>query len=84
MRRWWQAAWVVGVLEGWSRSVQVWVRSTPPWVWETRRVRPPLSLEQTYYPARGTRGVELIPLDAYMQEVEELLFICTAPSEERE
>jgi len=74
MRRWWQAAWVAGVLEGWSRSVRVWTRRAPAWVWERRDRRPPLSLETAYYPARSARGVVLVPKDAYLQEVETLLF----------
>ncbi|ADR35472.1 hypothetical protein [Oceanithermus profundus] len=83
MRRWWQAAWVTGVLEGWSRSVRVWTHRAPAWVWEQRQARTPLSLGLPYYPARGARGIELVPKDAYLQEVEDLLFTCTAPPEER-
>ena len=43
---------------------------------EVRRyqeVRTPLSLEHPYYPARGERGIELLPKDRYFEEVESLL-----------
>ena len=38
-----------------------------------REVRRPLSLEHPYYPARGERGIELLPKDRYLAEVETLL-----------
>lgn len=75
MRRWWQAAWAWGVIEGWSRSVGAWVRRPPAWVRQQRSPRTALTLEHPYYPARGERGVVLVPKDAYLQEVEDLLFI---------
>jgi len=43
---------------------------------EVRRHQEPrrrLRLDQPYYPARGSRGYELVPKDAYLEEVERLL-----------
>jgi hypothetical protein len=78
MRRWWRVAWVTGVLGGWSRSAQAWARRAPAWVREQRNARTPLTLEHPYYPARGEHGVVLVPKDAYLQEVENLLFTSAA------
>lgn len=36
-----------------------------------------LDLEGSYYLARGSRGPVLLPYDSYMEQVEELLSICT-------
>ena len=50
------------------------VRRTPPA--EVRRHHLPrlqLSLSQPYYLARGSQGYELLPKDAYLEEVEALL-----------
>ncbi len=38
-----------------------------------RAPRPEPRLDTPYYPARGSRGLELIPKDRYMREVETLL-----------
>ena len=81
MRRWWKAAWVAGVLEGWSHVAQAWLRRPTARVWEQRQPRLRLELDRPYYPARGSRGIALVAKDAYLQEVEDLLFTCTAPLE---
>ncbi len=81
MRRWWKVAWVAGVLEGWSHVARVWLRRPHAWVWEQRQARTGLELERPYYPARGSQGIVLVPKDAFLQEVEDLLFTSTAPPE---
>ncbi len=74
MAGWWRVAWMTGLLAGLGRGVRVWARPVKAWVWEQRTPRPELSLETSYYPARGERGVVFLPRDEYLQEVEDLLF----------
>ncbi len=51
-----------------------WTRPPVAWVRERRDACTALALEQRYYAARGERGVVLVPKDAYLQQVEDLLF----------
>ena len=68
--------WVMGFVGALSRALEGrWTRTPAAWVRERRDARVALSLEQRYYAARGERGVELVPKDAYLQQVEDLLFI---------
>ncbi len=67
--------WVMGFVGALSRAFEGrWTRAPVAWVRERRDARTTLSLEQRYYAARGERGVELVPKDAYLQQVEDLLF----------
>ena len=55
------------------RGVLTSARTPVALVRRHRESRDPLDLERTYYPARGSRGYELVPKDRYLAEVEALL-----------
>lgn len=61
------------------RGVMASARTPVALVRRHREIRDPLDLDRSYYPARGSRGYELVPKDAFMAEVEALLEEVTRP-----
>ena len=68
-----RVVWLAMVLASERVAVGIWSVLRPAEVRRHREPRRPLRLDQPYYPARGSRGYELIPKDAYLEEVEGLL-----------
>jgi len=74
----WRRLRVLGFLGLLASTVShAWVRPPLARVRRNPDVRRAPTLDQSYYPARGTRGIELVPKDAYLQSVEDLLFKST-------
>jgi len=73
MRGWRLAA----LIEGLSRRLEPRLREPAGQYRRYDEVRTRLNLEASYYLAHGSRGPKLIPYDTYMEEVEEMLWLCT-------
>ncbi len=69
-----RVVWLALVLASERVAVGFWSVLRPAEVRRHREPRRPLRLDQAYYPARGSRRLELIPKDAYLEEVEALLY----------